>query len=365
MAPRHLFDGHWIVLPPRVDLNTFAPPVGDQGYVGSCAAWAATYTLVGWYINEERLPGGYMAPAYTYHQISWGHDQGSAIGAALDVDTHGMVPMRLYPQGNYDWQTSPTGAQMALARHWRVAHPQVLYQPWSNEPADAAVSVPPATREDQMNHARYLIEHALALGHPGLVELRVSNGLYTATPQTAWISPTAPHEAMRGWHALVALGYDSAGLWVENSWGTGWGLNGYAELSWDYVMDNLRLFEAIDGVRMTRGVVLPAPAAGPPTVTATIVKGGHPQHGPTVLRDGEEVVWTGRGFRPGETVYLSWDGLYRVYVTALPDGTWSLEWYDHQHAPASGHNLRPLPGLHRFSAVGNRGDHAWCRLAVR
>ena len=52
-------------------------------------------------------------------------------------------------------------------------------------------------------------------------------------------------------------------------------------------------------------------------------------------------------------------------MNALADGTWSLEWYDHQRAAPSGHNLRPTPGLHLFTAVGNQGDYAWYRLSVR
>ncbi len=36
-------------------------------------------------------------------------------------------------------------------------------------------------------------------------------------------------------HALFAYGYDQRGLLVENEWGTDWGYNGYAELSWGFV----------------------------------------------------------------------------------------------------------------------------------
>lgn len=85
----------------------------------------------------------------------------------------------------------------------------------------------------------------------------------------------------------------------------------------------------------------------------------------SAVRDGEEVAWTGQGFRSGELVSLFWDGHYRAYVTTLPDGTWSVEWYDHQHAPPSEHNVRPRPGLHLVNAVGDRGDRAWCWLTVR
>lgn len=38
-----------------------------------------------------------------------------------------------------------------------------------------------------------------------------------------------------GGHAVIALGYDSEGLIVENSWGTEWGYKGFGKLSWSKV----------------------------------------------------------------------------------------------------------------------------------
>jgi hypothetical protein len=40
-----------------------------------------------------------------------------------------------------------------------------------------------------------------------------------------------------GNHAVFAPKYDAAGVWIENSWGTSWGLQGWAELSWAFVDD--------------------------------------------------------------------------------------------------------------------------------
>jgi hypothetical protein len=29
--------------------------------------------------------------------------------------------------------------------------------------------------------------------------------------------------------------YDANGVWIENTWGTSWGLYGWAELSWSFI----------------------------------------------------------------------------------------------------------------------------------
>src|SRR5579883_1720069 len=48
-------------------------------------------------------------------------------------------------------------------------------------------------------------------------------------------SPPATRWSSRGGHAVFATKYDANGLWIENSWGTSWGLNGWGELSWSFV----------------------------------------------------------------------------------------------------------------------------------
>ena len=40
-------------LPASVDLSQYNPPVGDQGQVGSCTAWASGYYLRGWYAKRD------------------------------------------------------------------------------------------------------------------------------------------------------------------------------------------------------------------------------------------------------------------------------------------------------------------------
>ena len=44
---------------------------------------------------------------------------------------------------------------------------------------------------------------------------------------------------LRGNHEMLAVGYNSDGLLVQNSWGTGWGNSGYIRLGWDYVKSDV------------------------------------------------------------------------------------------------------------------------------
>src|SRR5438067_1441439 len=48
---------------------------------------------------------------------------------------------------------------------------------------------------------------------------------------------TRPREKVLGGHAVLAVGYDDAKkrFLVRNSWGTGWGMNGYFTMPYDYL----------------------------------------------------------------------------------------------------------------------------------
>ena len=58
-----------------------------------------------------------------------------------------------------------------------------------------------------------------------------------------------PGDNVRGGHAIIAVGYDDnrkignrkGALKIRNSWGTGWGDNGYGWLPYDYVLDGLAI----------------------------------------------------------------------------------------------------------------------------
>jgi C1A family cysteine protease len=348
------------VFPTRVDLSRYAPPVGDQGWVSDCVAWAAVYTLAGWYINKEHLPTDYLSPMFTYSQVINHKGKASDTGAwdseILSTTQHGMLPLGSYPQGNYAWGATPTPSQVAAASHWTVTG--ITYYP--SQPPQVG---DPRTFHTNANYARSIVETALAAGHPALLGIGVYPNLDNATPATAWIAPTpADPTRLLGYHELVIMGYDNAGAWVQNSWGTSWGLNGLAEICWPYLEANVTDIVTLDGLRVA-GPALTS-AHGAPKVSSTILHNGVPKHHSSTLANGEEVVWSATGFRPNEVVSLFWDGAYRGYVTALRDGTWSLEWYDHKADPIGAHNLHPAPGTHTLQAQGSGGSHVTVTLAT-
>src|SRR5262249_20810616 len=74
-------------------------------------------------------------------------------------------------------------------------------------------------------------------------------------------------------------GYDSDGIWIRNSWGTGWGAGGDAHLSWAFVNADVWDAYTITGVRTTT-------KTAPPTITALSTTSGSTSGGTEVTISG-------------------------------------------------------------------------------
>jgi len=220
-------------LPAAVDLSQYNPPVGNQGSVNSCAAWATGYYLRGWYAKRDGYyptggPNGMgsFAPMYTYAQIVKGANSGTSLSDNLQIQLSQGIDTRAdYTQGDYDNTTQPTSAETNNASGYKIAGTKSVFEWWSS--SGSAI--------------QQAIEASLAGGDPIVITMPVYDNFYTAN---ANVNPTtnAPNYyidgavgSYHGSHAVFATKYDSNGLWIENQWGTGWGLNGWAELSWNFV----------------------------------------------------------------------------------------------------------------------------------
>jgi hypothetical protein len=204
-------------LPPvSVDLTRWAMPVGDQGQVGSCAAWATVYTAMGEQENRARswTPQGGSA-IYAYSQTNGGQDLGSTLADNLNVAVTQGVDTRVdYSQGN-NWRRLPTRSERANARRWKLTGFQAI------------------------GYDQQSIEAALAAGDPVSIVIPVTEafeydhtGRYPAPSRWDDIAPL-------GYHAVTILAYSPSGARIENSWGTSWGYHGWTTISWDWLASNV------------------------------------------------------------------------------------------------------------------------------
>lgn len=78
------------------------------------------------------------------------------------------------------------------------------------------------------------IKDALASGHALFAAATLHVGWYRLfMPEVDPVIRRRPADEDKGGHAVVIVGYDEEGLWVHNSWGPEWGVEGYAVLPYD------------------------------------------------------------------------------------------------------------------------------------
>ena len=208
-------------LPASTDLRPNCPPVYDQGQLGSCTANA----IGGAFQFEQKKQGIpdvvpsrlfiYYGERYLEGTVST--DSGAMIRDGMKVVNHdGAPPETLWP---YD------------------------ITQFAQKPPDPAYA---AGKENQVLIYRRVLRNlnqmkaCLAAGYPFVFGFSVYESFESPDVARTGVMPMpAQGEQLLGGHAVLAVGYDDASqrFTVRNSWGTGWGMNGYFTMPYDYLMD--------------------------------------------------------------------------------------------------------------------------------
>jgi len=196
-------------VPTSVDVSGTMPPVRDQGTEGSCVSFATTAAKE----YDEGMFATYLSPRFIADRIQLDADSGAYPRDAMDVLLHeGVCPEECQP---YIARVHSLGCLKAseLASSNRIR-------------AYARLNT-----LDEMK--QYLNERGAFVA-----SFRVTQN---------WFSPVqglvVPQGAIIGGHAVCVVGYDDTKQVIKfrNSWGNGWGANGYGYLPYisvgQYLMD--------------------------------------------------------------------------------------------------------------------------------
>ena len=202
-------------LPPSADLSRFLPPVGSQGHQSSCVAWATSYGLRGYYENRRR--GGQSAapafsPSFIYNQIKSRNascDVGTSISDALNLMKRiGTVPMSEFPYDPSSCSRLPGPDLASEARPFRISD-------WKR------VDI---SRLDD-------IKGQIFAGNPVVFGMLVNQAFHKLRGDAVFVDR---HTDGSG-HAMVLVGYDDRknAFKLFNSWGRGWGDQGFGWVDYD------------------------------------------------------------------------------------------------------------------------------------
>jgi len=210
-------------LPPSADLRPQCPPVYDQGQLGSCTA-----NSIGAAIQFERMkqnlqPNFFPSRLFIYYnerdiEHTVNSDSGAQIRDGIkSVAKQGVCPEDEWPYDISKFADKPSDQCYQDA----AAHKAVTYQRV-------------VQNVNQM-------KGCLADGYPFVFGFTVYDSFMSqAVAQSGHAPMPASGEAVQGGHAVLAVGYDDAQSWfiVRNSWGTGWGMQGYFTLPYAYLVDS-------------------------------------------------------------------------------------------------------------------------------
>ncbi|WP_428329544.1 C1 family peptidase [Mucilaginibacter sp.] len=207
-------------LPPSVDLRAKCPPVYDQGQLGSCTANAIAGAFQ-FELIKQSLPSFNPSRLFIYYneRVMEGHpktDSGAQIRDGIkSVATQGVCNETAWPYIITKFAVKPAKALYTAALKNLALQYTRLNNTVINE-----------------------LKSCLAAGSPFVFGFTVYQSFESDVVAKTGIMPMpAPNESVLGGHAVMAVGYDDAksAFIVRNSWGNGWGLQGYFYMPYAYI----------------------------------------------------------------------------------------------------------------------------------
>lgn len=202
--------------PSAVDLRAKCPPVIDQGALGSCTACAVSVchrfqdlpfnpSVLFIYYNSRALQGTVQS------------DSGSSVRNAIKMDVqYGSCSTTLWPYVISKYTSKP---------------PKSCYTEGLLHQVNSYASI---------NRTANAMEGALASGFPVAFGFLVYDSFVSnAVANTGIVPmPNTGTEQLLGGHAMMIVGYNRSKqqFIVQNSWGTGWGDNGYCYMPYSYIL---------------------------------------------------------------------------------------------------------------------------------
>ena len=210
----------------KADLSSFCSPIEDQGEIGSCTAHAGV-GLIEYY--ENRAHGKYLNASRlflyktTRNLLHWTGDTGAWLRTTMKaMALFGLPPEEFYPYDTAKFDDEPSAFCYAFGQSYQSIKYYRLDKPTSST-----------------SQLLTSVKNFLAAGYPSMFGFTV----YNFGNDKGEFEFPADHDSVQGGHAVVATGYDDnrkigkekGALKIRNSWGKGWGENGYGWLPYAYI----------------------------------------------------------------------------------------------------------------------------------
>lgn len=204
----------------KVDLRPQCPQVVDQGELGSCTANALAYAHEFDQMKQKAAKPFSPSRLFIYYnervmEKTVNSDAGAQLRDGIkSIAKQGVCPETLWPYDIAKFAKKPT----AKAYKEALKHKALSYQ--------------------RMAQTLTQLKGRLASGYPFVFGFTVYASFDSDEVARTGIVPLPqPNEEVLGGHAVMAVGYDdSAHIFiVQNSWGPGWGDQGFFYMPYTYL----------------------------------------------------------------------------------------------------------------------------------
>lgn len=211
-----------VKLPPTVDLRDAMPPVYDQASLGSCTA-NADGALFEYLQTRAGMPAVPPSRLFLYYgereaMGTINEDSGASIRDGIKVLANlGCPPETVWPYDVARFAERPPVAAYAAAAPHKIASYQRLNQTASH------------------------LRMALTMGFPVAFGFTVYPSFESKkVASTGRVPMPGRFEPVVGGHAVLIVGFDHRArvFIVRNSWGAGWGMDGYFTIPYAYVLND-------------------------------------------------------------------------------------------------------------------------------
>lgn len=206
-------------LPKQVSLRPGCPEVYDQGQLGSCTANAIGAAFE-FDQKKQNLTDFMPSRLFIYYNER-------AIEGTVDFDSGAMIR---------DGMKTINQLGVCSERDW-------AYDPAAFRDKPSVACYQDAAKHQALEYRSVLqdlhqLQGCLASGYPVVFGFSVYDSFESQAVARSGIVPLPRRgEKLRGGHAVLAVGYDDADqtFSVRNSWGTGWGEQGYGTMPYSYL----------------------------------------------------------------------------------------------------------------------------------
>lgn len=210
-----------VKLPDAVDLRLACPPIGDQGNLGSCTAWAI---LAAARFDQIQMGQDFdPSELFLYYcervvEKTTNKDNGAMIRTGVScLNKQGVCIDAVWPYNIGKFKTAPSATAYSTA----LKHKSSSYA--------------------RVNQDLTSLKTVLAGGKPFIFGFVVYGSFISnAVAMTGTVPMPKKGESILGGHAVCAVGYDDSTqrFICRNSWGTDWGMAGYFTMPYAYITNS-------------------------------------------------------------------------------------------------------------------------------